>query len=244
MAALTAFSPRSPRLHVALCACAAPTTAGVRQRTARAARGGTSWRGVQASAAKPAHVVQSLGSSAARFRAAAAPWPPDELATRARAGGAGRISAAACARRQSPFRACCAPPRQQPSSRYGSRLRRRGTVAAAGLCAEDGLKPSTKARAAATGTLERSRRHRLARRSTELVASRAARRTRVTAVAQQLRSETGGAARGGRVPDDQLLGRARPASPRQRVSAAQNSAHARNRARSRRPRMRDRNGTL
>ena len=207
MAALTAFSPRSPRLHVALCACAAPTTAGVRQRTARAARGGTSWRGVQASAAKPAHVVQSLGSSAARFRAAAAPWPPDELATRARAGGAGRISAAACARRQSPFRACCAPPRRQPAARDDSRPRPRCTVAAAGPRAEDGLQLSTAAHAGATGTLKLSRRHRLAHRSTEPEASRAARRARITAAAQQLRPKTRRAARGGRVPDAQLLGR-------------------------------------
>jgi hypothetical protein len=82
------------------------------------------------------------------------------------------------------------------------------------------LQLSTGARAAAVGTLKLSRRQRLARRSAEPVASRAALRARVTAVAQQLRSKTHRAARGGRVPDAQLLGWARLAAARwQNVTA-------------------------
>jgi hypothetical protein len=92
VAALTAFSPRSPRLYATLCARAAPTSTAARQRTARTAHGGTAWHGAQASAAKRAHLGRSLVSSSARIRAAAASRPLDELAPRARAGGAGRIA--------------------------------------------------------------------------------------------------------------------------------------------------------
>jgi hypothetical protein len=49
-------------------------------------------RGAQASAAERAHLVQSLRSTSARIRAAAASGPPDEPAPPARAGGAGRIA--------------------------------------------------------------------------------------------------------------------------------------------------------
>jgi hypothetical protein len=50
------------------------------------------WHGTQASAAKRAHLGRSLVSSSARVRAAEASGPPDELAPRARAGGAGWIA--------------------------------------------------------------------------------------------------------------------------------------------------------
>jgi hypothetical protein len=134
--------------------------------------------------------MQSLGSTSARIRAATASWPPDELVPRARASGAGRRARLQVPDHRALSRACCAPPRRQPAACYGSRLWRRSTVTVSDGRVENYVQPSTGARAAAVGTLKLSRRHSLAHRSTEPEASTAARRARITAVAQQLRSKT------------------------------------------------------
>jgi hypothetical protein len=84
-------------------------------------------------------------------------------------------SAAASARRQSPFRACCTPPRRQPAARYGSRLRRCGTMTASDVREENELRLSTGAHTAASGSLELSCRHRRAHSRTRVArAARAA----------------------------------------------------------------------